>query len=237
MINHLNSNHCDINGTKQNRHSILSNAPAFSNVKFRNLFSDLSPPPKEILHFDAIVLGAGIAGLGAGRVLKEANMNFVILEGSNRIGGRINTVPMTNLINNDSEEVLVDTGAQWLHGKNNELYEFADKFNLLRPELSIEGEGDFMRDDGKTFDDFFVKKVDFFVGQILEECEEFVERKDNESFRYPSSIEEFVEKRFKKFVDDLETDSEKSQALQLLDWHRKFVSWQLAAKRIDLESV
>lgn len=175
-----------------------------------------------MLNFDAIVLGAGISGLGAGKALKEANVSFVILEGSDRVGGRINTVELSG--NSDSNKVLVDAGAQWLHGKNNELFKFANKFNLMRPELSDEGQGDFLREDGVKFDEFFVKKVDFKFGQILEECEEFVKQKGNKNFRFPSSIEEFVDEKFKTFIDGLKTELEKRQAFQLLDWHRRFVS-------------
>lgn len=178
-----------------------------------------------MLNFDAIVLGAGISGLGAAKALREANVHFVVLEGSDRVGGRINTVEMTSLTNDDSNKVLVDAGAQWLHGKHNELFKFANKFSLLRPELSEEGQGDFLREDGLKLDDFFVKKVDFKVGQSLEECEEFVNQKSNDkSVRFPYSIEEFVDEKFKEFVDDLETEDQKTQARQLLDWHRRFVS-------------
>jgi spermine oxidase len=166
------------------------------------------------MHYDAIVLGAGISGLGAGKVLKKANLNFVILEGQDRVGGRINTVEM--------DEVRVDAGAQWLHGRNNELFKFAEKFNLIRPELSEEAEGDYVSEDGEKLDEFFVKKVDFKIGQILEECEEFVKHKNEEKFKFPKSIEQFVNSNFKTFVDDLESAKEKQQALQLLDWHRKF---------------
>lgn len=168
------------------------------------------------------MLGAGISGLGAGKILKEADMNFVILEGSDRVGGRINTVEMLNLTEN-RDDVFVDAGAQWLHGKNNELFKFAEKLNLIRTELSEEGQGDFMREDGVKLDDFFVKKVDFKIGQILEECEKFAEKKCEKSFQFPSSIEEFVEQKFRKFLEDLETENQKEQAIQLLDWHQRFV--------------
>jgi len=38
-----------------------------------------------------IVVGAGIAGLRAASVLQRHGINVVVLEGRNRIGGRINT--------------------------------------------------------------------------------------------------------------------------------------------------
>lgn len=172
--------------------------------------------------FDVIVLGAGISGLGAGQTLKIAKENFVILEGSDRVGGRINTVEMINLKNGGTSE-RVDAGAQWLHGYQNELFKFAKKHNLIRPEESEEAEGDYIREDGFKFDEFLVKKVDFKIGQLLEECEELVTKKSNPDFKFPTSIAEYVNEKFRKnFVENLEMDDEKIQALQLLDWHRKF---------------
>lgn len=39
--------------------------------------------------YDAVVIGAGISGIGAGIKLKEKGLNFLILEARDRIGGRI----------------------------------------------------------------------------------------------------------------------------------------------------
>jgi spermine oxidase len=102
----------------------------------------------------------------------RANSNFLILEASDRHCGRIITVEMKSS-SKDGKKVFVDSGAQWLHGRNNELFKLADKHNLVRSELSEEAEGDFVREDGKIIDPYFVKKVDFKIGQILEECEAF----------------------------------------------------------------
>lgn len=177
--------------------------------------------PKGIQYFDAIILGAGVAGLGAADTLKKANMQFIVLEGQDRVGGRINTVHMKDLRESD-RKVLVDAGGQWLHGKRNALFDLAEKFNLIHPQLSEEAEGDYIREDGETLDEFLVKKVDFKFGQILEECENLVKQKSQENFKFPKSIGDLVDERFKEFTDELESDEEKERALQLLDWHRKF---------------
>lgn len=171
--------------------------------------------------YEIIVLGCGIAGLAAGRVLNSAKVNFLMLEASNRVGGRIHTVNMRNL-RDDGEIVRVEAGAQWIHGKNNELFQYANKLGMIRSELSEEAEGDYVREDGAHFDDFFVRKIDFKIGQILEECEQLVEEKNNRDFKFPTSIAEYVGEKFEEFVKTLETSEEKLQARQLLDWHRKF---------------
>lgn len=181
-------------------------------------FNEKAAVPK-IENYDIIIIGAGISGLGAGYTLKNANANFLILEGSSRVGGRINTVNMINF-KNDEKKVTVEAGAQWIHGRQNDFYKFADKHNMIRPEESDEAEGDYIREDGVKFDDFFVRKIDFKIGQLLEECEKFVEMKN---YNFPKSIAEYVEEKFKEFVvETITCDEEKVMAMQLFDWHRKF---------------
>ena len=56
-----------------------------------------------------LVIGAGIAGLGAARALKGAGFtNIIVLEARNRVGGRIWT--------DRSFGFPVDLGASWIHG-------------------------------------------------------------------------------------------------------------------------
>jgi len=55
------------------------------------------------------VIGAGIAGLSAARALKDAGHSVAVLEGRDRIGGRIHTSRLW-------PDVPVDLGASWIHG-------------------------------------------------------------------------------------------------------------------------
>jgi monoamine oxidase len=61
---------------------------------------------------DGIVIGAGLAGLKAAADLKARGYQVVVLEGRNRIGGRVFT---SNL---GTGSTRVEVGAQWLHGNN-----------------------------------------------------------------------------------------------------------------------
>ena len=56
-----------------------------------------------------VIVGAGIAGLGAAVALRSAGMEVVIVEARNRIGGRIHTSTMW-------PEFSMDLGASWIHG-------------------------------------------------------------------------------------------------------------------------
>lgn len=57
---------------------------------------------------DAVVVGAGIAGLAAARDLAGAGRSVVVLEASSRIGGRMRT--------DRSLGIAFDLGASWIHG-------------------------------------------------------------------------------------------------------------------------
>ena len=59
-----------------------------------------------------VVVGAGFAGLGAARELRDAGVDVTVVEARSRIGGRVHTV--------DLDGVHVDAGAAWLQqfGRN-----------------------------------------------------------------------------------------------------------------------
>jgi monoamine oxidase len=57
--------------------------------------------------FEAVVVGAGAAGLGAAVRLAGANVSFIVLEARNRAGGRAYTAKL--------DELPLDLGCGWLH--------------------------------------------------------------------------------------------------------------------------
>ena len=59
---------------------------------------------------DVVVVGAGAAGLGAATALKEAGRRAIVLEASNRAGGRAWTVQPPEL-----DGTVFEMGAIWLH--------------------------------------------------------------------------------------------------------------------------
>lgn len=58
--------------------------------------------------FDTIVIGAGMSGLTSARMLADAGQHVVVLEGRDRIGGRMHS--------DRSAGFPVDRGASWIHG-------------------------------------------------------------------------------------------------------------------------
>lgn len=74
---------------------------------------------------DALIIGAGCAGIAAARALKARGMTCVVLEASDRIGGRAFT--------SDALGVPADLGATWLHLANdNPLTAHAERLGFER---------------------------------------------------------------------------------------------------------
>lgn len=74
--------------------------------------------------YDCIVIGAGIAGLAAARALHSKGAAVVIVEGRNRVGGRVWTSSST-------QGVPLDLGASWIEGINgNPMSALARRFNV-----------------------------------------------------------------------------------------------------------
>ncbi|WP_049768821.1 flavin monoamine oxidase family protein [Roseiflexus castenholzii] len=71
---------------------------------------------------DVIIVGAGIAGLRAAQTLQQHGRRVLVLEGRNRIGGRIWT--------DESTGMPLDLGASWIHGtQGNPIATIADQLN------------------------------------------------------------------------------------------------------------
>lgn len=81
---------------------------------------------------DVLIIGAGIAGLGAAHRLKNSGLNVTIIEARNRIGGR--TWTDYNL------GVPFDHGASWIHGvDNNPIVELAKQCDARFKETNFPG--------------------------------------------------------------------------------------------------
>lgn len=73
-----------------------------------------------------LVIGAGLAGLAAARVLQDAGLKAIVLEARDRIGGRIWT-------SHEWPDMPMDLGASWVHGvEGNPLTELADQVGAQR---------------------------------------------------------------------------------------------------------
>lgn len=78
----------------------------------------------ETLRPDVLVIGAGMAGLGAARAFQDAGRTVTVIEARDRIGGRTHTSHLW-------PDLPVDMGASWIHGtKGNPLTALARELGL-----------------------------------------------------------------------------------------------------------
>jgi len=108
-----------------------------------------------------IVVGAGVAGLAAGRVLAQAGLAPVILEARDRIGGRILTV------HDSKSRFPIELGAEFVHGRHPDLWKVLEESGV--PVEPVAGGGNWDETD-RIFDEMvrapeqsfadFIKKVE-----------------------------------------------------------------------------
>jgi monoamine oxidase len=85
------------------------------------------------IKYDILILGAGVAGLAAGRRLAESGVQVAIVEARDRVGGRIATehVSMGGALNS----VPVELGAEFVHGLPKTSWQLIDEARLATYEL------------------------------------------------------------------------------------------------------
>lgn len=81
--------------------------------------------------YDAIVVGAGIAGLSAADFLQCSGKNVLVVEASGRVGGRIRRVVRG--------EDMAESGAQLIHSTYDRFHELLHRFDLKKNLRPLEG--------------------------------------------------------------------------------------------------
>ncbi|XP_015439431.1 PREDICTED: spermine oxidase-like [Dufourea novaeangliae] len=156
-----------------------------------------------------IIVGAGASGIAAAaRLLERGIKNVTILEGKDRIGGRIHTVEFSDNV--------IELGAQWVHGeKGNIVSDIASPHKLL--------------DSTKCFSDFSAHIFVNAKGEILPQTEttetlkiyyDISEHLEDDLNNAGSYGEYFIKQFYKIFEKNPFTTRDRAE--QLLDWMHKF---------------
>src|SRR5687767_8975755 len=115
-------------------------------------------------HIDVIVVGAGMAGLGAARTLHDQGYRVVIVEARNRPGGRVWT-------SRAWPDTPLDMGASWIQGtEDNPITELADRFDVARVPTDYE-EATVYDVDGYEVDEEDAEEADEALVELLEEVD------------------------------------------------------------------
>jgi polyamine oxidase len=80
---------------------------------------------------DVVIVGAGMSGIAAARELTKSGLRVIVLEGRERLGGRI--------WSSESLGAPIDLGAAWIHGtKKNPLKKLAAEFEIETVETDFD---------------------------------------------------------------------------------------------------
>jgi len=82
-----------------------------------------------VTRFDVVIIGAGAAGLAAGRALSGAGKRVCILEARDRIGGRVSSLHLPDL------PLPVELGAEFIHGESETTFSIVDAAGLTAMEI------------------------------------------------------------------------------------------------------
>lgn len=147
-----------------------------------------------------VIIGAGIAGIAAGNLLvKEGLTDFVILEASDRVGGRIWSVDLESAPGRKAE-----LGANWIHGIDaNPIFKIAKANQLLNNRYQGRKLGQkhiFLNENGEPVNTKAVEEVDWNYGMLMARCEDFYQMQEPTPDEC-DSVGAFVEREFEEKLD------------------------------------
>lgn len=110
---------------------------------------------------DVLVVGAGLAGLYAARLVRRAGLTVKVLEARDRVGGRVLSQRLT-------DDSYVDLGAQWIGPGQRRMYALAREYGLEMITTHTQGDavvgvgGGFRRLQGTKSPMSWIGKLDAF---------------------------------------------------------------------------
>ncbi|XP_061194050.1 spermine oxidase-like [Saccostrea echinata] len=153
-----------------------------------------------------VIVGAGMAGLSAAEHLTKCGFrDVVILEGGDRIGGRINTHGFGEYRGNPA---LIELGANWIHGSHgNAVFSLATEHDLLNPYVLLDRmEGYAYTEDGRKISKSLTERV----WQIFQEVEMGLQDIKPQDIDANSNIASYMtnelEKRLVEFPENQHAD-------------------------------
>lgn len=122
---------------------------------------------------DVIVVGAGVSGLAAARRLQDAGVRVLVLEGRDRIGGRVWT-------DRTWTDAPLDMGASWIHGiRGNPIAVLAEELGIAT--VATDYDNMVVYDvNGQPLSDAEMDRLDEWVEAVLEDAAALGEELDHD---------------------------------------------------------
>src|SRR3954447_9198498 len=131
------------------RRTLLQGAAAATVIAASRARATIAAPSRSTDEVDVAIVGAGIAGLSAARILSKAGRSVVVLEARDHVGGRM----VRQQIGPDT---WIDLGGQWVGPTQERIIALADELGVKRFPWFHDGETRFVyRDIDARFDGDF----------------------------------------------------------------------------------
>jgi monoamine oxidase len=160
-----------------------------------------------------VIVGAGIAGLHAGYILKQAGYSVQIFEGSPRVGGRIYTVQ-----NMMGDGLWTEMGGEFIDTDHEDMIALANHFNL--PLLDRHAASELQLEEYA----YYFNKTHYHLADIIEELNPYADKikkdivsiSDEITFEKHSAIDKkFDNMSIMEYVDQL----------GMYGWFRDFINY------------
>jgi monoamine oxidase len=91
------------------------------------------------------IVGAGLSGLSAAKAVHDADLSYVVLEGMDRVGGKV-----LSAATKDDGTKPIELGAAWINDTTqSEMYALAKRFGFGLVQQRAEGSSFYQTGDGK----------------------------------------------------------------------------------------
>lgn len=150
-----------------------------------------TPDPQEgtMQRSDVLIIGAGMAGLSAARALRAEGLRVLVLEGRNRIGGRVwtdRTLP----------GLALDMGASWIQGTEGNPVTDIVREQGIRTKVTDWDAHALYYYDGERYTDDELDELDGYLEEIQGTIDEFraeMEEADEDDISLAEAVERILE--------------------------------------------